>query len=477
MNRLVAVTSLLLCAALVCGDESTGRRRGGRPGNRRGSDDTAIAAAAGVCREPRIACQLNCGAAGFRTNRAGCPVCMCRRVAACPAIACPDMTGVCPFGRARNENGCALCECAAPPRNCSTMALCRRVCPEGFRVNDAGCPICECYEAPPTATLTASRSPQCGNISCLMECPNGRRAGPDGCPMCQCQPASDTADCTPVRCRNNCAFGRHKDSRGCDTCACARRSTRPISRPALSTASVTVNTHADDDDDDATDDDDTAVAPGPLCPMCMMYCPHGMEKDERGCPVCRCNEHPVPVTPRTPVRRGQGQGAGGHGRGRGVSAVDRVSRTRCLAPTCMMFCPHGFNNDSNGCAICSCREPASLSATNQRAVSIPQPPADAISCRPVRCRNHCAFGYHVNAAGCQTCLCKSEADSSPDTRTGALPELCSLPAVVGHCRAAHSRWYFSAASGQCETFTYGGCGGNANNFRSEDDCKAACHVE
>lgn len=201
-----------------------------------------------------------------------------------------------------------------------------------------------------------------------------------------------------------------------------------------------------------------------------------MKKDERGCPICQCNEQPVPDSPGSSPARGQGGRGGGH-RTRG-SHLDRGSRTRCLAPICMMFCPNGFKTDSNGCAICSCQDPPTASQQPAAAVANqPAAPTDVVSCRRSRCRNHCAFGYHVNAVGCQTCVCKSEPDAAPDARTGTRPELCSLPKLTGQCRAALTRWHFSPTSGRCETFTYGGCRGNANNFRSEDECKAACLVE
>ncbi|BCT22762.1 hypothetical protein [Carp edema virus] len=51
---------------------------------------------------------------------------------------------------------------------------------------------------------------------------------------------------------------------------------------------------------------------------------------------------------------------------------------------------------------------------------------------------------------------------------------CTLPKLVGNCRAAFTRYWFNSTSQQCETFTYGGCGGNSNNFNSQDECEKAC---
>lgn len=55
-----------------------------------------------------------------------------------------------------------------------------------------------------------------------------------------------------------------------------------------------------------------------------------------------------------------------------------------------------------------------------------------------------------------------------------LQDVCSLPAEAGDCLAAFPRYAFNADSGECEFFTYGGCGGNGNNFETVDECEAAC---
>jgi len=54
--------------------------------------------------------------------------------------------------------------------------------------------------------------------------------------------------------------------------------------------------------------------------------------------------------------------------------------------------------------------------------------------------------------------------------------LCMLDSDRGMCMAAMPRWYFDAAKGGCVQFTYGGCGGNANNFKTLSECNAACDV-
>ncbi|XP_028997722.1 kunitz-type protease inhibitor 1-like isoform X2 [Betta splendens] len=51
---------------------------------------------------------------------------------------------------------------------------------------------------------------------------------------------------------------------------------------------------------------------------------------------------------------------------------------------------------------------------------------------------------------------------------------CLTPMKPGPCRAAFPRWFYSAANGSCQPFTFGGCKPNQNNYLSPEDCTAAC---
>lgn len=53
-------------------------------------------------------------------------------------------------------------------------------------------------------------------------------------------------------------------------------------------------------------------------------------------------------------------------------------------------------------------------------------------------------------------------------------DICDMPADSGDCQAAIPRYYFNKNSGNCQLFTYGGCGGNQNNFITLSACQAAC---
>ncbi|XP_063304345.1 amyloid-beta precursor protein isoform X2 [Pelobates fuscus] len=53
-------------------------------------------------------------------------------------------------------------------------------------------------------------------------------------------------------------------------------------------------------------------------------------------------------------------------------------------------------------------------------------------------------------------------------------EVCSEQAETGPCRAMITRWFYDVTERKCVQFIYGGCGGNRNNFDSEDYCMAVC---
>ncbi|KAK7791880.1 hypothetical protein R5R35_010555 [Gryllus longicercus] len=62
---------------------------------------------------------------------------------------------------------------------------------------------------------------------------------------------------------------------------------------------------------------------------------------------------------------------------------------------------------------------------------------------------------------------------------GALPqpldeETCSLEPEQGPCRGYFSLYHYDAPAQRCRQFTYSGCGGNANRFRTQKACEAAC---
>jgi tissue factor pathway inhibitor len=52
-----------------------------------------------------------------------------------------------------------------------------------------------------------------------------------------------------------------------------------------------------------------------------------------------------------------------------------------------------------------------------------------------------------------------------DTGAGeCIDDICTLERDPGPCKAYIPSYFFNSASGQCEKFIYGGCGGNENRF-------------
>nr|XP_020480304.1 kunitz-type protease inhibitor 1-like isoform X2 [Monopterus albus] len=73
---------------------------------------------------------------------------------------------------------------------------------------------------------------------------------------------------------------------------------------------------------------------------------------------------------------------------------------------------------------------------------------------------------------------KKQSDETSVTVLVLSPELSSLyclaPVKVGPCRAAFPRWRYNAATGSCESFIFGGCKPNYNNYLSQEECELAC---
>lgn len=56
-----------------------------------------------------------------------------------------------------------------------------------------------------------------------------------------------------------------------------------------------------------------------------------------------------------------------------------------------------------------------------------------------------------------------------------LPKLiCTQSLQVGNCKATIPRYYFNRVTQMCEQFAYTGCKGNDNNFQVLDDCQHLC---
>ncbi len=59
-------------------------------------------------------------------------------------------------------------------------------------------------------------------------------------------------------------------------------------------------------------------------------------------------------------------------------------------------------------------------------------------------------------------------------QAGCSNDICELQPVTGLCQGNFPRYYYDVDAGACKGFTYGGCGGNKNNFETLKECETAC---
>ena len=51
---------------------------------------------------------------------------------------------------------------------------------------------------------------------------------------------------------------------------------------------------------------------------------------------------------------------------------------------------------------------------------------------------------------------------------------CFLGQEVGPCQNYTMSWSFDSEQSECTRFWYGGCGGNSNRFKTQEDCENLC---
>ncbi len=51
---------------------------------------------------------------------------------------------------------------------------------------------------------------------------------------------------------------------------------------------------------------------------------------------------------------------------------------------------------------------------------------------------------------------------------------CEYPPARGPCKAKITRWYYNARLKNCNSFIWGGCSGNKNNFIDYKTCMKSC---
>ncbi|XP_045623007.1 boophilin-G2 [Procambarus clarkii] len=83
-------------------------------------------------------------------------------------------------------------------------------------------------------------------------------------------------------------------------------------------------------------------------------------------------------------------------------------------------------------------------------------------CPNVACPDTCSRTQ--SPEGCEICAC---------TRDEARA-VCTEQSKRGYCRALYHNWAWDNQEHRCVQFLYGGCGGNQNNFETEEECMRVC---
>nr|VZI43108.1 unnamed protein product [Spirometra erinaceieuropaei] len=52
-------------------------------------------------------------------------------------------------------------------------------------------------------------------------------------------------------------------------------------------------------------------------------------------------------------------------------------------------------------------------------------------------------------------------------------DICHMPFEIGTCDSFDGRYGYDPKIGKCKEYIYSGCGGNANNFLTEEECEKA----
>jgi len=160
------------------------------------------------------------------------------------------------------------------------------------------------------------------------------------------------------------------------------------------------------DDESHSQEIDSIIAPKissttvkcPILEQCSLVCEHGLAKDEQGCLQCTCSAMSCPL-PLCTLK------------------FDRLSKQYCSCSSpshlscgqlnCDKHCPYNYSMDSQtGCPTCECNP-----------------------CPQLICTKNCTYGLKRNEVGCPICVCKSNINSSNqskaiDVLTQSWPKRC-----------------------------------------------------
>ncbi|KAK6030489.1 Kunitz/Bovine pancreatic trypsin inhibitor domain protein [Ostertagia ostertagi] len=82
-------------------------------------------------------------------------------------------------------------------------------------------------------------------------------------------------------------------------------------------------------------------------------------------------------------------------------------------------------------------------------------------------------GNGNNYASREECMAICHKESAPVV-VSDFANVCKHDVDAGECNGVFQRFAFDTESGECRPFTYGGCGGNGNNFATLAECRIKC---
>lgn len=113
-------------------------------------------------------------------------------------------------------------------------------------------------------------------------------------------------------------------------------------------------------------------------------------------------------------------------------------------------------------------------------------PVCSATCNPseFRCGDGCCVDGFLECDGTADCLDASD-EANCQRYVIGFEDLQNIPITsdkghcvdlpdTGLCKEHIPRWYYNPFSQSCARFTYGGCGGNGNNFEEEQQCLQSC---
>uniref|UniRef100_A0A8C3XMK5 Kunitz-type protease inhibitor 1 n=1 Tax=Chelydra serpentina TaxID=8475 RepID=A0A8C3XMK5_CHESE len=128
-----------------------------------------------------------------------------------------------------------------------------------------------------------------------------------------------------------------------------------------------------------------------------------------------------------------------------------------------------------------------MGGTSEQSVPFPPPIPTQVcngNCESFhfRCRDGCCIDGFLECDETSDCadgsdeayceMCKY-LESGPNISV-ALPGHCVDLPDTGLCQESIPRWYYNPFTEKCDRFTYGGCDGNQNNFKEEEECLKSC---